>query len=329
MKRLALLSGIALILSVATDAVAAPADETVHTVEPGETLNGIANRAEVPREKIIEANDLEPPYILRVGQKLEIPRGTNSSSQSNLPPELTNEYIVKPGDTLSSIAIHTKVPRVLIAEANGLRAPFVVRVGQKLFIPRTRHHTVESGETGLGIAAKYGVGWSEIAVANNIEEDAPIKVGQVLLIPTILDVEKTEPSPKPAPPPKPKISFMWPVSGDIRRGYRPRDQRNYHDGLDIAAPRGTAVRATEAGRVIFAADKDEFGNLVVIDHSNGWHSAYGFLSRITVRKEERVSRGERIGLVGSTGVARGNELHFELRRNNRPVDPLTELPAGP
>ena len=78
--------------------------------------------------------------------------------------------------------------------------------------------------------------------------------------------------------------------------------------------------------MIFAGDEPtRFGRLVVIDHGNGWHTAYGHLSRITVSKGEVVKSGERIGLAGDAGVARRPELHFEIRKDGRPLDPATKL----
>ena len=101
------------------------------------------------------------------------------------------------------------------------------------------------------------------------------------------------------------------------------------DGVDITVPVGTAVRATDAGKVVFAGEEpSQFGKLVIVDHGGGWTSAYAFLSRITVTEGETVNRGERIGLSGRTGMARGPELHFEVRRSNRPVDPRAQLPTG-
>lgn len=233
------------------------------------------------------------------------------------------EHVVQPGETLFGIANRTKVPRVLIAEANGLKPPYLVRAGETLKIPRTRRHKVVRGDTGFSVAYRHGVPWRDIAVANGIEEDAAIRPGQVLLIPTIIAAPEPFAGDTPAP------RFAWPVSGPVRRGFTPREERNYHDGLDIRVPEGTAVRAAAAGRVIFAgSEPHQFGNLVVIDHGDGWNSAYAFLSRITVKHDEEVNAGERIGLSGKTGLAKGPELHFELRRANRPVDPKAELPVA-
>jgi murein DD-endopeptidase MepM/ murein hydrolase activator NlpD len=246
-------------------------------------------------------------------------------------------HIVKPGETLGGIAQRAKVPRVLIAEANGLAEPYSLRTGQKLKIPRTRHHTVAEGETGFDIAYRYGVPFSAIAVANGLSPKAVIKPGQDLLIPTILATPSAPSSPgpsaSPTEEPKPKLAtpdFIWPLTGKVRRGFTGRDQRNYHDGIDIAAEPDTAVRAAANGTVIFAGKEPKsFGNLVVIQHGEDWQSAYGFLGKITVAKGEAVRRKERIGLVGRTGKATRDELHFEIRKANQPVDPLDNLPKAP
>ena len=240
-------------------------------------------------------------------------------------------HVVVSGETLGGIAQRAEVPRILIAEANGLKPPYHLRAGQRLMIPRTRHHTVKAGETGFAIAIEYGVPWSAIAVANGMAPDARVRSGQRLLIPTVIaptPVPSAVPDAAPSPSASASSRFVWPLRGDIRRGFTARPAPSWHDGIDISATAGTAVRAIASGRVLFARNEArQYGNLVVIDHGGGWHSAYAFLSRITVKKGDRVGQGERVGLVGSTGLAKGDELHFELRRRNRPVDPLGQLPS--
>jgi murein DD-endopeptidase MepM/ murein hydrolase activator NlpD len=254
-----------------------------------------------------------------------------------IPPEEESEHIVREGETLGGIAIRAKVPRVLIIEANRLKEPFAVKTGQRLMLPRTRTHVVKKGETGFDIAMKYGVPFDDIAVANALEMDAALKVGQTLRIPTVIAPPKPEAKPDPKPEdkseaePTEKPRLTWPLEGKIRRGFTPRGKTDatgdYHEGLDIPADPGTAARAVAGGTVLFAGKEPEsFGNLVVIDHGNGWQSAYGFLSKITVKKGAPVAPHERVGLVGHTGKATRDELHFELRRANKPVDPVEFLP---
>jgi murein DD-endopeptidase MepM/ murein hydrolase activator NlpD len=243
-------------------------------------------------------------------------------------PEEATEHTVIAGETLFGIANRAKVSREAIIAANGLTPPYVVRIGQVLVIPRTRRHRVIAGDTPFALAWRYGVTWNDIAIANDLKADAPLRRGQTLLIPSLIAPPDDSPgSTALSSPAAPPARFAWPLSGTVRRGFASSGPRE-HPGLDIVARGGTAVRAIAAGRVVFAGDEpQDFGKLVVIDHGGGWHSAYGFLQRPTVREGEQVRAGERIGLVGRTGRATRDELHFELRRDNRPVDPMPLLPA--
>lgn len=250
-------------------------------------------------------------------------------------PETETEHTVTAGETLHGIANRAKVSREAIIAANGLKEPYVVRTGQILQIPRTQRHRVVAGDTPFLLAWRYGVTWPDIAVANNLAPDAVLRRGQQLLIPSVIVPPRERSSVRVAPPSRPAprpaaqaeaSRFAWPLSGSIRRGYSSAS-RTEHPGLDIVAKAGTAVRAVADGRVIFAGQEpQQYGRMVIVDHGGGWHSAYAFLSRATVREGDRVKATERVGLVGRTGQATRDELHFELRRDNRPVDPLPLLP---
>jgi murein DD-endopeptidase MepM/ murein hydrolase activator NlpD len=380
MRVTALLLAAALLpLSAPAPALAAsPTTESEHVVGEGETLNGIANRAGVPSKALAEANGLKAPFALRLGQKLKIPRTQVAKTTAAKPaasavapakaaapakvaatvakpvdnPSLVQEsvHLVLPGETLGGIANRAKVPRVLIAEANGLTPPYDVQPGRKLLIPRTRHYVVKPGDTGFDVAYKHAVPWSQIAVANGLDADAPLKPGKQLLIPTVFDpqlpsqaartatrtaatanaVASAAVAAASAPAGAPAPHFGWPLEGAVKRGWKTRAASDHHDGLDIAATAGAPVRAAAAGTVLFAGpEADQFGNLVVVDHGDGWNTAYGFLSKITVKKGAKVAAGERVGLVGNTGKARGTELHFEVRQDGVPIDPVTELPKAP
>jgi murein DD-endopeptidase MepM/ murein hydrolase activator NlpD len=117
--------------------------------------------------------------------------------------------------------------------------------------------------------------------------------------------------------------FIWPVSGIVTSGYGMR-WGSLHAGVDIAAPYGTPVQAAASGTVISAGSMGGYGNIVVIVHGNGLATAYAHLSAIYVGGGS-VSQGQAIGAVGSTGHSTGNHLHFEVRVNGSPVDPLGYL----
>ena len=249
-------------------------------------------------------------------------------------PETETEHTVAAGETLHGIANRAKVSREAIIAANGLKEPFVVKTGQVLQIPRTQRHRVVAGDTPFLLAWRYGVTWQDIAIANNLSPDATLRRGQQLLIPSVIVPPRERSGVRVPPPsrtaPRPASAeasrFAWPLSGTIRRGYA-NSGRTEHPGLDIVVKAGTAVRAVAEGRVIFAGEEpQQYGQMVIVDHGGGWHSAYAFLNRVTVKEGDRVKATERVGLVGHTGQATRDELHFELRRDNRPVDPLPLLP---
>jgi murein DD-endopeptidase MepM/ murein hydrolase activator NlpD len=122
-------------------------------------------------------------------------------------------------------------------------------------------------------------------------------------------------------------AFLLPLRGPFtsRFGLRAHPlfgRRHFHTGVDIAAPRGTPVRAAADGTVLYAGWYGGYGKLVVLDHGQGTSTLYGHLSQILVTSGQRVARGQLIGRVGSTGYSTGPHLHFEIRQNGRPVDPL-------
>jgi murein DD-endopeptidase MepM/ murein hydrolase activator NlpD len=249
-------------------------------------------------------------------------------------PKAETEHRVKPGETLGGIASRAEVPRILIIEANGLKEPYSLRAGQKLIIPRRRSHVVKDGETGFGIALDYGVPWSVIAAASGIDSKAALRKGQSLIIPTVSATSAvTIPTPAASQSPSTTTSsgrYIWPVEGPIRRSFAARGgSGSFHDGIDIISPAGTAVRASAVGTVIFAGDgPKEYGKTVIIHHGGRWTTTYSFLSRITVKDGEQVAAGERIGLVGETGLATQPQLHFEIRRNREAFDPVRYLPKS-
>lgn len=119
--------------------------------------------------------------------------------------------------------------------------------------------------------------------------------------------------------------FIWPVDGPITSPFGPR-WGTIHPGIDIGVPEGTPIHAAAAGTVIWCGWESGYGNLTVIDHHNGLATAYGHQSKIEVSCGENVDQGQQIGLVGCTGYCFGAHLHFEVRVNGTPVDPLGYLP---
>jgi murein DD-endopeptidase MepM/ murein hydrolase activator NlpD len=231
------------------------------------------------------------------------------------------EWTVESGDTLRGIANRTGVSLSVIAAANGIAEPYDVRVGQKLVIPRQRSHLVKSGETLSGIAERYGVPSSQIAIANSLPASRAVRTGQRLIIPAVLPESATA---APTTPGRPH--FARPHDGAVLLGWARRPDGGGHDGIDFAVRTGDMIRASASGTVIFAGPGGRrFGTLVVVDHGNGWHTAYGNLARATVKAGDPIKAGERLGIGGLAGAATQPEVHFEVRQGDKPVDPAPLL----
>lgn len=306
----------------------------------------------------------EAPAKGPAARKAALPKSATRppAPQSLLPggaepdPTVETEHRVKPGETLGGIAARAQVPRILIIVANGLKPPYGVRTDQVLIIPRRREHVTKRGETGFAIAMDYGVPWTAIAAANNLDARARVRAGQKLVIPTMTRVppaatgavakgaDRDEDEGDSAAVVANGLRFAWPAPGKVRRGFAPRRKgvsssevgrevargktpASPHDGIDIVGAKGDPVRAAAPGLVWYAGKEPNlYGNVVIIDHGQGWFSAYAKLSKVTVAKGDAVRGGERVGLIGDTGSTPTTELHFEIRRKTVPIDPLKVLP---
>jgi murein DD-endopeptidase MepM/ murein hydrolase activator NlpD len=198
-----------------------------------------------------------------------------------------------------------------------------------------RYHEVEAGESLDTIANRYQVPVAELKKYNQELLSEGIRPGEKLYIPfeesPLWNVDGLSDEPGEKKHPRnvasdvPAANFSWPVHGRISSVFGPR-RRRMHEGLDIAAPRGTPVRAARSGHVIYATSRiSGYGKMVIIRHVDTYSTVYAHLSKIRVKKGQFVSRGEVLGLVGKTGHATGNHLHFEVRNQRVPVDPLLYL----
>ena len=129
---------------------------------------------------------------------------------------------------------------------------------------------------------------------------------------------------------EPAVGLVAPITGEWGSGFGMRSdpftgESRMHQGIDVSAPEGTPIHAVSEGVVSFAGSRGGFGNLVIIDHSNGLQSYYAHQSIIGVTVGDQVAAGTEIGAVGSTGRSTGPHLHFELRRDGEPVDPAPYL----
>lgn len=280
------------------------------TVGAGDTVYELSRRHRVPVPAIIRANDLQPPYLLQVGQRIELPRG--------------EQHRVTQGDTLYSVAQRYDVGLYELARLNDVDAPYTIKLGEVLVIPEKDTPPVAPENVVVAETPPAGTATSpEIVVPKQIETLPPTETagGQIALVPP-----KKPPSPVPPPPARTKSGFVWPVRGPLLSSFGAKEGGLRNDGINIKAPRGTAVKAAENGVVAYAGNEIRgFGNLLLIKHSDGYVTAYAHNDVILVKRGQKVMRGQKISTVGSTGSVSEPQLHFEIRKGRRPTDPKDYL----
>jgi murein DD-endopeptidase MepM/ murein hydrolase activator NlpD len=187
------------------------------------------------------------------------------------------------------------------------------------------HHTLLPGETLWRISRSYGVPVEAIVRANAIADVHRIPAGTRLFIPGGRDLRGALPGTEQVAHARGAgLEFAWPLAGRVTSGF---GGRRRHDGIDVSAARGTLVRAAEAGEVVYSGSGfADYGNLVVVRHSRDYATAYAHNRRNRVARGDRVSQGDVIAEVGTSGNASGPHLHFEVRFRDRPADPLRYLP---
>lgn len=200
------------------------------------------------------------------------------------------------------------------------------------------YHTVQPGETVWRIARRYDADLDAVRRANGIDDVRAVGVGTRLWIPAPGDRSGSQAVPPPPPGharPTPAASdravrelglaFEWPVRGTLNSRFGGRAGEAHH-GLDIGAPKGTAVRAAEAGKVVFADELGDYGRIVIVKHVGDFRTVYAHNRRNRVRRGQFVEKGDLLAEVGNSGNASGSHLHFEIRQGRTPLDPLRYLP---
>jgi LysM repeat protein len=192
--------------------------------------------------------------------------------------------------------------------------------------PAGVYHTVLPGETLWRIARSYGIPLETLVAANAITDVRRVPAGARLFVPGGGTPGGLPGSAEAAHAREAGLAFGWPVQGRVTSRF---GGRRRHDGVDVSAPRGTLIRAAEAGRVVYSGSGlDDYGNLVVIRHSGDYATAYAHNRTNRVKRGDFVARGAVIAEVGTTGNASGPHVHFEVRHRDRPVDPLRYLPRA-
>jgi murein DD-endopeptidase MepM/ murein hydrolase activator NlpD len=181
-------------------------------------------------------------------------------------------------------------------------------------------HTVKPGETLWSISKMYNIDLYSLAIINSIADNGAIAAGQVLTIPRT--AHKTTGTYTPARSAK----FAWPVSGTVISRFREKADNAINKGIDISAPGGKDILAAKAGRVVYCDYLVKgFGQTVIVDHPDGYQTVYSYNSDILVKVGDTVRQGQPIARVGQSGRAKEPMLHFEIRHNGEPQDPIRLL----
>lgn len=242
-------------------------------------------------------------------------------------------YTVQPGDTVHAIAQRFGISPETVVWANGDLElhPDILKIGQELVILPVSgvYYQVQEGDTLEAVAKKFKADPQAIATyhLNHLSPPYTLTAGQWLVIPGgekpyVPRRVHQYAGPIPADASKGTGAFGWPVSGRITQIFW-----NLHRAVDIGAPKGTPVVAADSGFVIYAGwDDSGYGNLIIIDHGNGYVTLYAHLAEMFVSVGQSVAKGTRIGSVGSTGNSTGPHLHFEIRYRGVQRNPLGFLP---
>jgi murein DD-endopeptidase MepM/ murein hydrolase activator NlpD len=308
------------------------------TVGPGDTIDAIARRHGVPASVIIQANNIAPPATIYPGQRLVIPHYNSSTvaaaaAPAARPPASTPApapaaaasaapgaagtsavHVVAAGDTLSKIARHYHKPVSEIIKANNIQANATLTVGDRLVIPGAAAPAAKPGAPAPAAQAKPAVS----AVVNEPAQSASV----VTTAPDTLDKDAAKLAEGTGALPK----FRWPANGRIIAGYGPTTNGQQNDGINIALPENTPVKAAEDGVVAYAGNELKgYGNLVLVRHPNGYVTAYAHAKELLVKRGDQVKRGQVIARSGQTGNVNAPQLHFEIRKGASPLDPTRFL----
>ncbi|MFZ3241545.1 MAG: M23 family metallopeptidase, partial [Pseudolabrys sp.] len=250
-----------------------------------------------------------------------IPRNVTGGTQTAAVYKSTggNIHIAKSGDTLENVARRKGVTVTALAWANHLQTSAQLSVGDRLTVPGGHSTTIASAAP----------------VPQNIQPrtaplekaTAPVKVASIGPVQTA-NVAKEEPRAVETPVKTAEAmpSFRWPVRGRVIAAFGSKPNGMQNDGINLAVPEGTPIKAADDGVVAYAGNELKgYGNLVLIRHSNGFVSAYAHASELMVKRGDSIKRGQVIAHAGQTGNVTSPQLHFEIRKGSTPVDPSLYL----
>lgn len=245
--------------------------------------------------------------------------GTMEYPGSGAGPNAVPVYVVKDKDTVEALSFKYGVPIQTIVERNKLQPPHKLRPGQSLEMPGARYvpDSVPGTDTAATTPASAPGPVKREGLAPPPSQGEAPRSAQPAGQPTPLSPAADSVTVPATPPPR----FAWPVSGKVVGNYGTATGGQKNDGIDIQTEKGASVKAADGGTVVYAGNEvRNMGNLVLVSHPGGWITAYANNESLLVKKGDTVKKGQAIAKADA-------KVHFEVRRSNKTLDPMTVLPA--
>lgn len=308
-------------------------------VGSSDTLDIIAKRYRVPSAAILHANGYNGPRNLSPGQSLIIPKRVTTAraepfaapAPSAPPPQVAsagqgNVHFVNRGDTLMNISRRNHIAVSELARANNLPVTAQLKIGSKIVVPGPASVPVAAAAPAPVAAAKpVFAAQPPVLQQPSTVVAAAEPVQKARLATETKELEQTQ-SPVKTEATNALPTFRWPARGRVIASYGAKTNGKQNDGINIAVPEGTPVKAADDGVVAYAGNELKgYGNLVLVRHANGYVTAYAHASELEVKRGDTIKRGQVIAKSGQTGEVGSPQLHFEIRKGSAPVDPLQFL----
>ena len=328
-------------------AAARPAGGTKIIVGTSDTLDVLAKRYHVTPQAILAANGYKGPRALSPGQQLIIPHpvATAAAPAPAMAPVATTPAAAKPvaavsappsvhfvnrGDTLASIARKNHIPVAELARANGLEPSAKLKLGIKLTVPSGKTAALATPAAPAPVAAApvaFAQQPATVATAPaKVAAAAPAQSARLAQATTNIEEKPAETPAKTTDATGALPTFRWPVRGKVITSYGAKTNGKANDGINLAVPEGTPIKAAEDGVVAYSGNELKgYGNLILVRHSNGYVTAYAHASELLVKRGDTIKRGQVIAKSGQSGEVASPQLHFEIRKGSNPVDPLQFL----
>jgi murein DD-endopeptidase MepM/ murein hydrolase activator NlpD len=333
-------------------AAAQPAGGSKIIVGTSDTLDVLAKRYHVTPQAILAANGYKGPRALSPGQQLIIPHpGATAAAPAPVmapvaaAPALApaakpvavmaappSSHFVNRGDTLASIARKNHISSVELARANGLDPSAKLKLGTKLTVPGAKTAALAAPVAAAPVSAAPVAGTLQPVAAAPAPATkmaaiaAPAQSARLAQATANVEEKTAEAPAKAAETTSALPTFRWPVRGKVVTSYGAKTNGKSNDGINLAVPEGTPVKAAEDGVVAYSGNELKgYGNLVLVRHSNGYVTAYAHASELMVKRGDTIKRGQVIAKSGQSGEVASPQLHFEIRKGSSPVDPLQFL----